>query len=104
MLKSKLFAGAVGLSMILSAVAIPASAQTVAELTAQINSLLAMINQLQAQIAGARAFPVSRGVTGDSRLRAGAAACHLAGLWHRKQGAHGGGHHLFSHHGEFFFF
>ncbi len=37
--------------MVLSLVAVPASAQTTAELTAQINSLLAMITQLQAQIA-----------------------------------------------------
>lgn len=51
-LKSKLFAGVVGASMVLSMVAVPASAQTTAELTAQINSLLAMIAQLQAQIAG----------------------------------------------------
>src|SRR3989344_7247773 len=51
-LKSKLFAGAIGFAMVLSTVAIPASAQTTAELTAQINSLLAMIAQLQAQIAG----------------------------------------------------
>lgn len=51
-LKSKLFAGVLGTAMILSTVAIPASAQTTAELTAQINSLLAMIAQLQAQIAG----------------------------------------------------
>lgn len=50
-LKSKLFAGAVGVAMVLSSVAIPASAQTTAELTAQINSLLAMIAQLQAQLA-----------------------------------------------------
>ncbi len=51
-LKSKLFAGVLGAAMVLSTVAIPASAQTTAELTAQINSLLAMIAQLQAQIAG----------------------------------------------------
>ncbi len=48
-LKSKLFAGAVTVAMVLG-VAIPASAQTTAELTAQINSLLAMIAQLQAQL------------------------------------------------------
>ena len=51
-LRSKMFAGVVGISMVLSMVALPASAQTTAELTAQINSLLAMIAQLQAQIAG----------------------------------------------------
>jgi len=51
-LKSKLFTSAVAFSMVLSMIAIPASAQTTAELTAQINSLLAMIAQLQAQIAG----------------------------------------------------
>ena len=50
-LKSKLFAGAVTFAMVLS-VAVPASAATVAELQAQIASLLAMINQLQAQLAG----------------------------------------------------
>jgi peptidoglycan hydrolase-like protein with peptidoglycan-binding domain len=48
---AKLFAGALGLGMALS-FALPAGAQTTAELTAQINSLLAMIAQLQAQIAG----------------------------------------------------
>ncbi len=55
MLKSKyvkLFAGVVGAAMVLSTVAIPVAAQTTAELTAQINSLLAMIAQLQAQISG----------------------------------------------------
>ncbi len=51
-LKNKLFASAVAFTMVLSLVAVPASAQTTAELTAQINSLLAMIAQLQAQIAG----------------------------------------------------
>jgi len=51
-IKSKLFATAVAFTMVLSLVAVPASAQTTAELTAQINSLLAMIAQLQAQIAG----------------------------------------------------
>lgn len=51
MLKTKLFAGAVGVAMVMSMVAMPASAQTTAELTAQINSLLAMIAQLQAQLA-----------------------------------------------------
>ena len=51
-LKSKLFAGAVAVSMVLSITPFVASAQTTAELTAQINSLLAMIAQLQAQIAG----------------------------------------------------
>lgn len=51
-LKSKLFASAVAFTMVLSLVAVPVSAQTTAELTAQINSLLAMIAQLQAQIAG----------------------------------------------------
>ena len=50
-LKNKLFASAVAFTMVLSLVAVPASAQTTAELTAQINSLLAMIAQLQAQIA-----------------------------------------------------
>lgn len=54
----KLFAGVVGLAMVLSAVAIPASAQTTAELTAQINSLLAMIAQLQAQVAGQGQAPL----------------------------------------------
>jgi len=51
-LKSKLFASAVVFTMVLSLVAVPVSAQTTAELTAQINSLLAQIAQLQAQIAG----------------------------------------------------
>ena len=51
-LKSKLFASAVAFSMVLGAVAIPASAATTAELTAQINALLAQIAQLQAQIGG----------------------------------------------------
>ncbi len=49
---AKVFAGFLGLTMALSTFAIPAGAQTTAELTAQINSLLAMIAQLQAQIAG----------------------------------------------------
>ncbi len=48
-LKSKLFAGAVSVAMVLG-MAVPASAQTTAELTAQINGLLAMIAQLQAQL------------------------------------------------------
>src|SRR3989344_5540090 len=48
----KMFATGVAFTMVLSLVAVPASAQTVAELTAQINSLLAMIAQLQAQISG----------------------------------------------------
>lgn len=51
-LKSKVFAGVVGIAMVLSTVAVPASAQTTAELTAMINSLLAQIAQLQAQVAG----------------------------------------------------
>ena len=46
----KIFAGVVGFTMALSAVAIPAGAQTTAELNAQINSLLAMIAQLQAKL------------------------------------------------------
>jgi hypothetical protein len=50
-LKSKLFVGAVALTMVLG-MAIPASAQTTADLTAQINALLAQIAQLQAQIGG----------------------------------------------------
>jgi hypothetical protein len=37
-LKSKLFASAVAFTMVLSLVAVPVSAQTTAELTAQINS------------------------------------------------------------------
>ncbi len=49
---AKVFAGFIGLTMALGTFAIPAGAQTTAELTAQINSLLAMIAQLQAQIAG----------------------------------------------------
>jgi len=52
-LKSKLFTGAVAFAIILGAVAIPASAQTTAELQAQIASLLAQITQLQAQLGGA---------------------------------------------------
>ncbi len=51
-LQSKLFAGVVGLAMVMTVVAVPASAQTTAELTAQINALLAQIANLQAQIAG----------------------------------------------------
>ena len=51
-LKTKLFASAVAFTMVLSIMPIMASAQTTAELTAQINSLLAMIAQLQSQIAG----------------------------------------------------
>jgi hypothetical protein len=46
----KIFAGVVGFTMALSAVAIPAGAQTTDELNAQINSLLAMIAQLQAKL------------------------------------------------------
>ena len=53
-LKSKLFASAVAFTMVFSMMPILASAQTTAELTAQINSLLAMIAQLQAQIAGGK--------------------------------------------------
>ena len=47
----RLVAGIVGAAMVLG-MAVPASAQTTAELTAQINSLLAMIAQLQAQVGG----------------------------------------------------
>ncbi len=55
---AKLFAGALGLTMALS-FALPASAATTAELTAQINSLFAMIGQLQAQIVGGSAASVT---------------------------------------------
>jgi len=63
-LKTKLFASAVALTMVLG-VAIPAAAQTTAELTAQINSLLAMIAQLQAQIAGGAGAGVATTFTTD---------------------------------------
>lgn len=64
-LKSKLFTSAVAFTMVLGLVAIPASAQTAAELTAQINSLLAMIAQLQSQIAGGGSTGAATTFTSD---------------------------------------
>jgi hypothetical protein len=68
-LKSKLFAGAVAVTMILSVAPFVASAQTSAELTAQINALLAQIASLQAQIAGGTSqVPLGSAAQGPSQL------------------------------------
>ncbi len=79
-LKSKLFAGVVGLTMVLSTVAIPASAQTTAELTAQINSLLAMIAQLQAQVAGGSSSSSSSCAMFTSDLTVGSTGSQVSDL------------------------
>ncbi|MEK7635140.1 MAG: peptidoglycan-binding domain-containing protein [Patescibacteria group bacterium] len=78
-LKSKLFAGAVGVAMVLG-VASPmiASAQTAAELTAQINSLLAMIAQLQSQIAGGASSAAATTFTKD--LTVGSTGAEVSAL------------------------
>jgi hypothetical protein len=86
-LKSKLFAGVLGAAMVLSTVGIPASAQTTAELTAQINSLLAMIAQLQAQIAGTTPT-TGVGMTFTSDLTIGSTGAEVSALqqWLVSQG------------------
>lgn len=76
-LKSKLFASAVAFSMVLGAVAIPASAATTAELTAQINALLAQIAQLQAQIGGGS---VVAGTTFTTDLTVGSKGADVVAL------------------------
>jgi len=79
-LKSKLFASAVALTMVLGMVAIPAAAQTTAELTAQINSLLAMIAQLQAQIAGSSTAGSGSATTFTSDLTVGSTGAEVTAL------------------------
>ncbi len=78
-LKSKLFAGVVAFTMVASAVAMPAGAQTTAELTAQINSLLAMIAQLQAQVAGG-STSTSMSMTFTSNLTVGSKGAEVEAL------------------------
>lgn len=78
-LKSKLFAGVVAFTMVASAVAMPAGAQTTAELTAQINSLLAMIAQLQAQVAGG-STSTSMSMTFTSNLTVGSKGTEVEAL------------------------
>ena len=61
---TKVIAGLLGFSMVLSVVAgaVPAQAQSVADLTAQINSLLSTITALQAQLSamqGGTASPIA---------------------------------------------
>lgn len=82
MLKSKsvkLFAGVLGAAMVLSTFAVPASAQTTAELTAMINSLLAQIAQLQAQIAGQGGSTVG-GTTFTQDLTIGSTGAQVTAL------------------------
>lgn len=61
---ARVFAGFVGVAMALS-FAVPAGAQTTAELTAMINSLLAQIAALQAQIGGSSTGGASTTFTSD---------------------------------------
>jgi hypothetical protein len=75
-LKSKLFVGAVALTMVLG-MAIPASAATSAELTAQINALLAQIAQLQAQIGGGTTVAAT---TFTSNLTVGSKGAEVSAL------------------------
>lgn len=82
MLKSKsvkLFAGVLGAAMVLSTFAVPASAQTTAELTAMINLLLAQIAQLQAQIAGQGGSTVG-GTTFTQDLTIGSTGAQVTAL------------------------
>ncbi len=82
MLKSKsvkLFAGVLGAAMVLSTFAVPASAQTTAELTAMINSLLAQINTLQAQIAAQGGSTVG-GTTFTQDLTIGSTGSQVSAL------------------------
>ena len=76
----KLFATAVAFTMALSLVAVPASAQTTAELTAQINSLLAMIAQLQAQIAGSGSASMGTAVQYNTDLTLGSTGADVTSL------------------------
>ena len=76
----KMFATAVAFTMVLSLVAVPASAQTTAELTAQINSLLAMIAQLQAQIAGSGSASAGTAVQYNTDLTVGSTGADVTSL------------------------
>src|SRR3989344_3687771 len=76
----KMFATAVAFTMVLSLVAVPASAQTTAELTAQINSLLAMIAQLQAQIAGSGSAAMGTAVQYNTDLTLGSTGADVTSL------------------------
>lgn len=71
----KLFASAVVLTLVV--VAVPASAETTAELTAQINALLAQIAQLQAQIAGGT---TAAGTTFTKDLTVGSTGTEVSAL------------------------
>ena len=78
---NKVAAAAVGVAMVFSfAFVTPAQAQSVEDLTAQINSLLATISSLQAQLAG---------MTGGSTTTGGSSACYNFTLSH-SQGDQGG--------------
>ncbi len=79
-LKSKLFAGAVGVAMVLSVMPVVASAQTTAELTAQINSLLAMIAQLQVQISGGATTGGGSATTFTTDLTVGSKGAEVTAL------------------------
>lgn len=68
-----------GAAMVLSTFAVPASAQTTAELTAMINSLLAQIAQLQAQIAGQGGSTVG-GTTFTQDLTIGSTGAQVTAL------------------------
>ena len=76
----KMFATAVAFTMVLSLVAVPASAQTTAELTAQINSLLAMIAKLQAQIAGSGSASAGTAVQYNTDLTVGSTGADVTSL------------------------
>lgn len=76
----KLFAGVVGITMALSAVAIPAGAQTTAELTAQINAMLATIAQLQAQLAAKGGVSTGASVMFTSDLTIGSTGSEVTAL------------------------
>src|SRR5690349_13048029 len=76
-LKSKLFAGVVAFTMVASA--LPVGAQTTAELTAMINSLLAQIAQLQAQVAGGTSTG-STSTTFTSDLTVGSTGSQVSAL------------------------
>ncbi len=79
-LKSKLFAGVVAFTMVASTVALPAGAQTTAELTAMINSLLAQIAQLQAQVAAGGSTTGGAGVSFTSDLTVGSTGSQVTAL------------------------
>ena len=78
---AKLAAGVVGFAMVVSAfMPVLASADTASDLQAQINSLLATISSLQAQLSGTTGGSVSTGYVFNTNLTVGAKSADVMNL------------------------